>query len=326
VSRAISEYVQHYTSYSSFLKRRFGKPVAKIPVNGGFSCPNRDGTLSRSGCAFCDNNAFSPVAGAAADLSGQVHSAIHRMSRHFTSFIVYAQPFSNTYGTVERLRAVYEPLVRINGVVGVSIGTRPDCFTEEIYAYLAGLSKRTFLTVEIGLQSSHDATLRAINRGHGFGAFVSAVKRLADLGVETAAHVILGLPGESAAMMFETADRLASLPVQGVKFHQLMVVKGTAMEQMYAEGGVTPLSIGEYSPVVCGCIERLRPNQCVHRIMADMRAGNGLIAPSWSADKQESIRYLHEYMETHRVEQGKQYVSKPDRTGTGDNSGLLFLP
>jgi uncharacterized protein len=299
-------YVQHYTSYSTCLKSRFGIPVAKIPVNGGFSCPNRDGTLSHNGCAFCDNNAFSPVAGATADLSDQVRSAIHRMARRCTAFIVYAQPFSNTHGTVERLRAVYEPLVRIDGVVGLSIGTRPDCFTEDIYAYLADLSKRTFLTVELGLQSSHDTTLRAINRGHGFGAFVSAVRRLADLGVETAAHLILGLPGESVAMMLETADRLAALPVQGVKFHQLMVVEGTAMERAYMEGMVKPLSIGEYAPIVCGCIERLRPDQCVHRIMADMRAGKGLIAPAWSADKQGSIRYLHEYMETHRVEQGKR--------------------
>ena len=305
MSRAISEYVQQYNSYSSCLKRRFGKPVAKIPVNGGFSCPNRDGTLSHSGCAFCDNNAFSPVAKATTNLSDQVFSAINRLQRRYSAFIVYAQPFSNTYGTVERLSAVYEPLVRINGVVGVSIGTRPDCFTEDIYAYLAGLSKRTFLTVELGLQSSHDATLRAINRGHEFGAFVSTVKRLADLGVETVAHVILGLPGESIAMMFETADRLAALPLQGIKFHQLMVVKGTAMERMHAEGGVIPFSIEEYAPIVCGCIERLRPDQCIHRIMADMRAGIGLIAPSWSADKPGSIRYLHAYMETHRVEQGK---------------------
>ena len=304
-SNVAFEYVQHYTSYRSYLKRRFGKPVAKIPVNGGFSCPNRDGTLSRSGCAYCDNNAFSPVVKVTADVSEQVHRAINRMRRRFTAFIVYAQPFSNTYGTVERLRAVYEPLVLTNGVVGVSIGTRPDCFREDIYAYLADLSKRTFLTVELGLQSSHDTTLRAINRGHGFGAFVSTVKRLADLGVETAAHVILGLPGESVAMMFETADRLAALPVRGIKFHQLMVVKGTAMERVYVEGGVAPLSIGKFAPIVCGCIERLRPDQCVHRIMADMKAGQGLIAPSWSVDKQCSIRYLHTYMEIHRVEQGR---------------------
>jgi radical SAM protein (TIGR01212 family) len=314
-SSVASEYVQHYTSYRTCLKRRFGKPVTKIPVNGGFSCPNRDGTLSRSGCAFCDINAFSPVAGSTADLSDQVHSAIKKMHRRQTAFIVYAQPFSNTYGTVERLRAVYEPLLRINGVVGVSVGTRPDCFTEDIYAYFADLSKRTFLTVELGLQSSHDPTLRAINRGHGFGAFVSTIMILSDLGVETAAHLILGLPGESTAMILETADRLAALPVQGIKFHQLMVVKGTAMERMYREGRVTPLSIGEYAPLVCGCIERLRPGQCVHRIMADIQAGRGLIAPAWSADKQESIRYLHEYMDIHRVEQGKCC-----------GSGLLFLP
>jgi radical SAM protein (TIGR01212 family) len=301
--------VQYYTSYSSYLKRRFGKPVAKIPVNGGFSCPNLDGTLSRSGCAYCDNSAFSPVSEATADPSQQVLAAINRLRHRFSAFIIYAQPFSNTYGPVDRLRALYEPLIRLPGVVGLSIGTRPDCFTDDIYAYCADLSKRTCLTVELGLQSSHDTTLRAINRGHEFSTFVFTVRRLAALGVETVAHVILGLPGESESMMFETADRLAALPVQGIKFHQLMIVRGTAMERMHAEDGVKPLDIEEYASLVSGCIERMRPGQCVHRIMADMDAEKGLIAPSWSADKQGSIRYLHAYMAQHRVEQGKRHAS-----------------
>jgi uncharacterized protein len=262
--------------------------------------------LSTIGCAYCDNNAFSPVAAETEDPFLQVRSAILRAGSRFKTFIVYAQPFSNTYGSIDRLRALYEPLITIDGVVGISIGTRPDCITEEGYAYLASLSRRTFVTIELGLQSAHEATLRAINRGHGFEAFEASIRRCADLGIETVAHVILGLPGESIKMMFETADRLASLPVQGVKFHQLMIIKGTVMERTYYDGAVTPLALGDYTPILCGCIERLRRDQFVHRIMADTRKERGLIAPDWSADKQGSIKYLHDYMDQHAVEQGRR--------------------
>ena len=280
-------------------------PVAKIPINAGFSCPNIDGTKSGEGCAFCDNRAFSPVAAITASPLEQLHTAVERLAVRFSRFIVYLQPFSNTYASVPDLQTVYEPLIREPGVVGLSIGTRPDCFTEEIYAYLGDVAARTFLTVELGVQSAHDATLMLINRGHTFGCFVDTVVRLSRLAIETVAHVILGLPGETPDMMFETVDRLADLTLRGVKFHQLMIIRGTVFEQWHDNGRIAPFGIEEYAPIICGCIERLRPDQHVHRIMADTTRERGLVGPDWSADKQGSIRFLQKYMDRHGVQQGR---------------------
>jgi radical SAM protein (TIGR01212 family) len=197
----------HYNSYSAYLKKKFGTPVLKLPLDAGFACPNRDGTKSLRGCAFCDNRAFSPVVGTAMPVLEQLTTALRRAAGRYTAFIAYLQPFSNTYGDVERLRSVYEPLVKVPGVAGISIGTRPDCLTGPILDYLGELARRTFLSIEIGLQSSHDSTLALINRGHTFKEFVTAAEGLAARNIESAAHVILGLPGESEEMMFETAAR-----------------------------------------------------------------------------------------------------------------------
>ncbi|MBN2037261.1 MAG: TIGR01212 family radical SAM protein [Chitinispirillaceae bacterium] len=300
----------HYNSYSAYLKKRFGVPVVKVPVSGGFSCPNRDGTIHHAGCVFCDNRAFSPVAGVTTSPLEQVRSFIKRQKRRGGLYIAYLQPYSNTYGSVSDLKAVYEPLIREPGIVGLSIGTRPDCFSEDIYAYLSDLAGRTALTVELGVQSAHDQTLLLINRGHTFDSFVGAVRRLSVCPIEIVAHVILGLPGETPAMMFETADHLAALPVHGVKFHQLMVIHGTVLARWYDEGRVAPLGIEEYAPIISGCIERLRPDQHVHRIMSDTSRERGLIVPDWSADKQGSIRFLQEYMTKHGVEQGRNWKGR----------------
>lgn len=300
----------HYNAYSACLKKRFGSPVVKIPVNAGFSCPNRDGTKSRQGCAFCDNRAFSPAADRTTPPLEQLQTAIRRAGGRGQAFIAYLQPFSNTYGDAEQLRAAYEPLIQVPGVVGLAIGTRPDCLPGPVCAYLGDLARRTFLSVELGLQSSHDTTLTRINRGHTFGEFTSAVERLSSMNIETVAHVILGLPGESREMMFETAARCAALPLAGVKIHQLMIIKGTPMEQLFTQGNVAGLSLEEYAPLVCGFIERLRPDQYVHRIMSDInmvgatRLSPILIAPEWSTQKQSSIKFLHDYMDANNVVQG----------------------
>jgi radical SAM protein (TIGR01212 family) len=300
--------MNHYNSYSAWLKKRFGTPVLKLPINAGFDCPNRDGTRSPGGCAFCDNRAFSPVAGAAGTPLEQLQTSIRRASGRYKAFIAYLQPFSNTYGTVEHLRAVYEPLVKVSGVVGLSIGTRPDRLSGPIIQYLGDLARRTFLSVELGLQSSHDSTLALINRGHSFAEFVKAVEDCAAEAIETVTHIILGLPGESEGMMFETASRCAALPLAGVKIHQLMIVRGTPMEQWYAEGRAKALTIEEYAPLLCGFLERLRPDQRLHRIMSDARNENGLIAPDWSARKNSSLQFLQEYMDRHNIYQGSRYA------------------
>jgi radical SAM protein (TIGR01212 family) len=298
---------RHYNKYSLYLTKKFGAPVARIPINAGFSCPNRDGTKSLDGCSFCDNRSFSPVAKTVVSPLEHLTASMARLKSRYTRFIAYLQPFSNTYGSVAQLRSVYEPLVSVPGVVGLSVGTRPDCLGPEIVDYLGDLASRTFVSVEIGLQSSHDATLSLVNRGHSYDDFVRAVTRVAAQGIDVVAHIILGLPGENADMMFETASRLAALPVTGVKIHQLMIIKGTEMEKMVGEGKAETLQLSGYARLLCGFLERLRPDQHIHRIMADSSEKNGLIAPLWSVDKNDSLRYLQKFMEEHGIVQGSGY-------------------
>ena len=297
----------HYLSYRSVLKARFGRPALKVPVNGGFSCPNRDGTKSTEGCFFCDNRSFSPVA--MQETERPVDQLRRMLARRGGSgepgpVLPYLQPFSNTYGSVDELKRMYEPLLEVPGVVGLAVGTRPDCFTEAIYRYLAELAERTYLSIELGLQSSHDATLERCNRGHTFADFEAAVSRLSSDKVETVAHVMLGLPGETTEMMFITARRLAALPCIGVKIHQLMVIEGTQFATWYREGRLEVYTVDEYAEVLCGFLSYLRPDQQIHRIMADSTEENGLIAPAWSSDKTGTLRVIHRYMDTHNTQQG----------------------
>jgi radical SAM protein (TIGR01212 family) len=293
-----------YNSYRSYLKNRFGQPVLKIPLNAGFSCPNRDGAISSDGCSFCDNRSFSPVAEASGTLISQLDAAIIRDAGRHKAFIAYLQPFSNTYGNRKRLESAYEPLVRHLGVVGLAVGTRPDCFTSEIYDYLADLAGRTYLSVEIGLQSASEEVLLVNRRGHGVKDFTDAVKQLAALGIETVAHVMIGLPPESNLQALDTAKLLASLPVSGVKIHQLMVIEGTRVHEWYKDGAVKPLTLEEYADILCGFLAHLRPSQHIHRIMADSSVKNGLVAPLWSSEKSKSMRFLHEAIEKRGVAQG----------------------
>ncbi len=289
--------MDRYNSYRSHLKKRFGKPVLKIPLNAGFSCPNRDGAIGSEGCSFCDNRSFSPVAVTAASLLDQLTCAITRDKGRHSAFITYLQPFSNTYGNVRRLQSMYEPLIAQPNVVGLAVGTRPDCLPDDVCDYLEDVSKRTYVSVEIGLQSANDKTLRLNRRGHDTNAFVDAVHRLNARGIETVAHVMIGLPPESAGDAVSTATLLAVLPVTGIKMHQLMIITATQMHRWYEEGTVKPLTLEEYAEAVCDFLARVRPDQHIHRIMADSSVKNGLVAPMWSAKKAESMRFIHEVME-----------------------------
>jgi len=297
----------HYRSYRSVLRERFGAPVYKVSLNGGFSCPNRDGIKSTGGCLFCDNRSFSPAV-AYTDVSAvqQLTALIEKKGSVSSGrlWLPYLQPFSNTYGSAARLREVYEPLLSVPGVIGIAIGTRPDCFTEDVYEYLEDLSRRTYVSIELGLQSSHDETLALCNRGHTWEDFCGAAGRLAACGIETVAHVMLGLPGEDAAMMRITAQRLAALPCSGVKIHQLMVIAGTEFEQWHRDGRLSVLEVGDYARLLCGFLSYLRSDQHIHRIIADSTVENGLVAPLWSADKNSALREIHGYMDEIGLVQG----------------------
>jgi hypothetical protein len=292
-----------YLSYRSYLTRRFGQPVLRIPVNAGFSCPNRDGTVGSDGCVFCDNRSFSPVALDSSAVVDQLAQQTAR-ARGYNAFIAYLQPFSNTYGNLERLKQTYEPIISYPRMVGLAVGTRPDCFTSETFDYVADVSRRTYLCIELGLQSSNDITLSALNRGHSASTFVKTVQELHQRGIEVAAHVILGLPGETPEMMIDTARFLASLPVSGVKIHQLMIIKETILEKWYSAGKAPVFTIEEYSRVLGGFLQNLRPDQHIHRIMAESTAGQGLIAPLWSAEKTRSLESIHAYLKSTKLQQG----------------------
>jgi uncharacterized protein len=295
---------QHYNSYRKYLQERFGKPVLKIAVNGGFSCPNRDGTKSWEVCSFCDNRSFSPAARTVSPVLAQLRDAVLKTPSRYEAFITYLQPFSNTYGDVKKLASIYEPLISFPRVVGLAIGTRPDCFTEDIFDYLEDVSKRTYLSVEIGLQSAHDETLALHNRGHTFDDFKRCVESLSRRGIETVAHVILGLPPETPEMMLETARKIADLPVTGVKIHQLMIIRGTDLHQKYERGEIGCLTLEKYAEILCGFLSLLRPDQFIHRIVADSSGANGLVAPLWSSDKMKAINSITAYMDKKKTTQG----------------------
>ena len=296
-----------YNSYRSYLKKRFGKPVFKIPLNAGFSCPNRDGTISIDGCSFCDNRSFSPVAVSSTPVLDQLKTAIENDRNRHEAFIAYLQPYSNTYGDIKLLKSIYEPIIEFPKVIGLAVGTRPDCFTNETFGYLEDVSKRTYLSVETGLQSGSDETLRLNNRGHDVKAFVNAVTELSKRKIETVAHVMIGLPFETRGQTIKTAKLLASLPVSGIKIHQLMIIAGTKAQEWYREGKVKPLSLEEYAGILCDFLSYVKPDQHIHRIMADSTVKNGLIEPMWSEDKMGSIKIIHEVMEKRGLKQGSEY-------------------
>jgi len=280
-------------TYRSYLRARFGGNVLKIPVNAGFSCPNRDGTTSADGCVFCDNRAFSPAYSAnGLTPVEQVRAAIGRSGGKYKLFLPYLQPFSNTYAPLDTLKSVYEPLLSVDGVIGLSVGTRPDCFGEAVYGYLGELNKRAYISIELGLQSGHDSILKLMNRGHTVQDFVDAVYRLNRLNVETVAHIILGFPEETEEMALETADMLAGLPVRGVKIHQLMIIEDTPLAHRYRLGEFSEITLEEYAVLLKKFISRLRPDQHIHRMAADSKPEYGLIAPLWSAGKMEVVNYL----------------------------------
>ncbi len=297
--------MQHYSSYRAFIEKKFGEPIRTIPLNGGFTCPNRDGTSGALGCVFCSNASFSPVSATRDTVLAQLESGIEQSKKRFRKFIGYFQPYSNTYASVNVLKNLYEPIINHPDVVGLSVGTRPDCFSPDIYDYCADVHARTYLCVELGLQSSHDSTLLRIRRGHTFSQFCETVEHLHTRGIETAAHIILGLPGETEEMMLATAKQLAQLPVQGVKFHQLMVIEGTPLCEEYRTGTFEVLNLLDYAQILSKCIEVMRPDQHIHRLMASASVANGLVAPLWSTSKQDALNALGKHMEANDVFQGK---------------------
>ena len=267
---------RRYNSFVGFLKEKYGCRLQKLVVDAGFGCPNRDGTLSTGGCTYCDNAAFHPnYSTPDKTVTRQLDEGIefHRgRYRSVTKYLAYFQAYSNTYGPLDKMRRVYEEALAHEGVVGIVVGTRPDCVDERKLDYLKELSQDKVVIVEYGIESCHDTTLRRINRGHTFAQARRAVEMTAERGIMQGAHFIFGLPGEDIPAMMEMAAAINSLPLDSVKFHQLQIIKGTAMEREYRERreDFVTFTLDGYIDFFVDFLERLRPDLLIERFAGEV--------------------------------------------------------
>ncbi len=266
---------RRFNAYSEYFRKLFGERVQKVSVNAGFTCPNRDGTLSTGGCTFCTNDAFSPsYCKAEKSVTAQITEGIafhEKRYRRVSSYLAYFQSYSNTYASLEKLADLYGDALKHPGIRGIIIGTRPDCIDEEKLDYLRELSRKHYVAVEYGIESCYDNTLRRINRAHTFEDAVNAVKLTSAYGISTGAHFIFGLPGESRDEMLAEADIISGLPLTTVKFHQLQIIKGTALEKEYLadSSGFQLFSWEEYLDFIVTFLESLNPRIVVERFTGE---------------------------------------------------------
>ena len=298
-----------YRDLNSYLRERFGARVQKVTLDAGLTCPNRDGRVGVGGCLYCNPRGSGTGAWARGQtITAQLEEGMARLGRRYgaSRFIAYFQSFCNTYAPVDTLRALYQEALAFDEVVGLSIGTRPDCLSAEILDLLAGLARKRLLWLELGLQSAHDDTLKRLNRGHDVACFTQAVEEAAARDLEVVAHVILGLPGEGPADMAATARHLAGLPLQGVKIHLLYVVRGSGLEGLYRAGTYRPLEEKEYVGLVADFLELLPPPMIIHRLTGDPHRGE-LVAPVWCLDKSRVLTGIKEELARRGTCQGSAW-------------------
>lgn len=313
---------RRYYAFSQFLRERFGSRVYRVTVDAGFTCPNVDGSVTVGGCVYCDNRSFSPNRRLPrTSITAQVERGLQILSRRYEAqcFIAYFQAATNTYAPVEKLRRLYDEALAHPQVVGLAVGTRPDCVPEPVLDLLQGYARDRYVCLELGLQTIHDRSLDWMNRGHHFDAFVDAVSRAAGRGLDLCAHVILGLPGETTDDMLATADALAALPVNAVKIHNLHVVRGTPLEKMYTEGSVRMFERDDYVRTVCDFLERLPPAMVVHRLSGDAPP-DYLVAPTWCLDKPSLLRAIHAELARRDSWQGRRWTGDKAKAPAGRRS------
>ncbi len=288
-----------YQTLSSYYRSRFGCKVYKLAIDCGFTCPNRDGTVGVGGCRFCSSLGGGDFAEhQALSVAEQLENAKKRVSFKIGGkgkYIAYFQSFTNTYAPVEVLEKLYLEAMDPDNIVGLAIGTRPDCLPEEIVELLARLNRIKPISVELGLQTVHNETAAAFNRGYETDVYFDAIHRLKEAGLEVVTHIILGLPGENRDMMLETTRQVIAAGTDGVKFHLLHVLKGTLLEQDYREGKFSCLTAEEYASVLKDCLALVPDKVVVHRITGD-GSKKDLVAPLWSADKKRVLAYLNQFL------------------------------
>ena len=304
-NRAVNT-VLRYFSLSRYLRERFGGPVAKISLDAGLSCPNRDGTLSRRGCIFCDEKGSGTgAARSGLGLEEQIGRGLVRMKNRAEKFIAYFQSFTNTYAPLETLKEMWDTALAPESVVGLSIGTRPDCLPDETLDLLESYVKNYEIWLELGLQSASDQTLAFINRGHTAADFARAVSRAQGRGIKILAHVIIGLPHEEEREILATADFIARLNLDGVKIHSLYVSRGTELAGMYRRGCFQCLSQERYADLAVRFLEAIPSTMVIHRLTGDPDPAT-LLAPGWSRNKHQTIALIRQRLEERDTWQGRK--------------------
>jgi uncharacterized protein len=299
--------MKSYNDYNTYLRKLYGTKVCRIGLDAGFTCPNRDGTKGIGGCSYCNSSGSrASYADTAMSAATQLESRIAQLKKKGAKkFIAYFQAFSNTYAPVGKLKETYDCVLPFNDVVGISIGTRPDTVDEEKLALISSYKKDYEVWIEYGLQSIHDKTLEAINRGHGAADFLKAVRLARRFGVKVSAHIILGLPGESHEEMLETARALNEWGIDGVKIHLLHILKGSLYEKLYNEGKITLLGQDEYAELVCDFLERL-PQRIIIQRLTGQGSREDHVAPEWALDKLGTIKKIEEEFERRKSYQGRK--------------------
>ena len=286
----------YYNDFGSWIRKRFPDfLVQKISIDAGFSCPNRDGRISSGGCTYCDNRTFNPsYCDRRKSITEQLEEGKAFFGRKYPDmkYLAYFQAYTNTYAKVELLRQMYEEALQVEDVVGIVIGTRPDCVSDELLDYLEVLNRRTFVLVEYGIESANDETLKRINRGHDFACCRDAVERTHARGILTGAHIIIGLPGEDAAESLRQAPIISSLPIDILKIHQMQIIKGTRLAQEYAEHPFHVYTVEEYIDVIVKYIRLLRKDLVLERFVSQSPK-ELLVAPKWGLKNYEFTNLLN---------------------------------
>lgn len=299
-----------YKTFNSFLKSKFGFPVYKIGLDAGFGCPHRTENREMGGCTYCNPGSFSPrSADPLKPVSEQIKNGIDFLKRRYKAkgFIAYFQSYTNTLASTDKLRRIYFEALECDEIVGLSIGTRPDCLSDKILDLIQEISQKTFLMMELGLESSNDNTLKEINRGHMVNDFTSAMDKLKKRGIHTCAHVILGLPNEGLKDMIKTAAYLSKVRTDGVKIHHFHVVKGTAIEKDYYKGKIKTFRFEEYIPVVIKFLEYLNRKIIIHRLIGDCPQ-DLLVSPKWEFGKSQMLGSINNEMARMGSFQGKYFT------------------
>ncbi len=300
---------KRFHTWNYHLREFFGHKVFKVAIDGGFDCPNRDGTVAHGGCTFCSVSGSGDFAGDRADdILVQFHTIKDKMHSKWKDgkYMAYFQAFTNTHAPVETLRQTFEPILEQEGVVGISIATRPDCLPEDVVDYLADLNKRSYLWVELGLQTVHERTALLVNRAHDMRCYIEGVKKLRKHNIRICSHIINGLPLENTDMMMETARAVADLDVQGIKIHLLHLLKGTPMVKQYEKGLLEFLTFEDYVNLVCDQLEILPPEMIIHRITGDGPI-EIMVGPMWSVNKWQVLNAIDAELLRRDSYQGKYY-------------------